>query len=104
MTREFQIIRNPQDLVDKLDDQLRQPDTANALMADLGGGLLKFSEAVFPELDRDKIYVHKFQRPPQGTGPHLDTHSNIVDTSYPWIGIFNLSGNSHIRTVRIPED
>jgi hypothetical protein len=103
MAHDFKVIDSSEELGMRLDADLIHRKSAEAMLVDIGGGLLRFSDTVFPDLDRDRIYVQKFKREAEGTGPHFDLHGEIVDTNYPWIGVYNLLGNNVLRAVRMPK-
>ncbi|HUC95639.1 MAG TPA: hypothetical protein VMR76_01615 [Candidatus Saccharimonadia bacterium] len=103
MATELEVITKPEDLTEKV---LEIPTTEHpqTLLAELGGGVLRFTEAVFPNVDVDKILVQSNIREPEGRGPHFDVYSGFIDKSFPWLGIFNLSGLATLTVMDLPDD
>jgi hypothetical protein len=103
MPYEIRLVTNSFELSDKLENNQRYPEVADALLTDLGGGLLKFAGVIFPELETDKIYARIFKFGLEDIGPHFDLQSPLVDESYPWVGLYNLSGYANVQTTRLTE-
>lgn len=80
--------------MERLDPQAPKP-----LLTQLDGGILGFREAIFPDIDYDKVYAQKFLREPKGRGAHFDVYNTFVDQKYPFVGVYNLTGNAVLRAV-----
>jgi hypothetical protein len=74
------------------------------IISEIGGGVLRFSNAIFPEIDRDQVYYQSSDREAYGRGAHFDVYQNFIHQAFPWIGIFNLSGSSELTILDLPED
>lgn len=99
---ELQPITQPSELavaIGGLDPQAPKP-----LLTQLGGGVLRFSEAVFPDIDRDRVYAQKFIREFTGKGAHFDVYNDFVDEEHPLIGVYNLTGHAVLRAVALSQD
>jgi hypothetical protein len=100
---ELEIIRTPEALTDKV---LSIPTDSHpeAFMTELGGGVLRFAEAAFPNTDRERIFVQSNDREPEGRGPHFDVYGKLLNEDYPWLAVFNLSGLALLSAMDLPED
>lgn len=75
-----------------------------AILCNLGGGLLRFASAAFPGVDQDFLYAQRFDRQPEGRGPHFDVYHELVDQDHPWLALFNLAGEASLRATVLPHD
>ncbi len=103
MAEKIEFIQNSTDLRNEL-DKMRQDKFHQALVCELGGGALRFALSIFPNQDIDKIYAKKEVRSSEGKGAHFDVYGKLIDSDYPWIGVYNLSGSVGIKTLPLPED
>lgn len=101
MARQLEAITDPVQLTAELDHIL---DSVSLLLVELDGGLLRFSERVFPDADTGHVYAQKFQREAEGIGPHFDLYGSLVDSEYPYLGVYNLRGENDLKTVKLPDD
>lgn len=70
------------------------------MCANLGGGLLRFARAAFPENDFDEIFAQKYERA-EGFGAHFDVYGEHL--SVPHLAIYGLSGSAYFKATRIPK-
>ncbi len=83
---------------------IRTNDQAGAFITEISGGILKFAEAAFPEIDRDKIYAQPNEREPEGRGPHFDVYGTLLDKNFPWLAVYNIAGLAVMNVTELPED
>jgi len=103
MANELQLFTNRSELTAHV-NQEDKDSFDNAVLCELGGGLLRFTEATFLGVDPDRIYAQPNEREPEGRGPHFDVYANYVDQEHRWIGIYNLAGRTTVKTtVLAPE-
>jgi hypothetical protein len=101
----FEVVASDEQLKVELDRYRDMADNSvDAVLCELGGGVLHFTEVVFPEAEGDRLLVQKFEREPQGRGPHFDLYSPYIDEAFPWVALLNLSGTAGLTTTRLPED
>lgn len=103
MAGELQVIKDAPELSTYV-KSLNQDDNAQAVLCELGGGLLKFAEAAFPDADNSDIYAQHNEREPEGRGAHFDVYGDYVKKEYQWIGIFNLAGKAAVSTLVLPPE
>jgi hypothetical protein len=103
MAHDIEILEDVGAITSRLESWRQDPELGEAMLVDIGGGLLRFSGVIFPDVDRDSIFAQRYDREAKGTGPHFDLHGQLVDPHYPWIGVYNLSGNNDLRAVRMPK-
>ncbi|HET7059831.1 MAG TPA: hypothetical protein VFH99_00715 [Candidatus Saccharimonadales bacterium] len=73
-----------------------------ALLAELGGGILRFAGAAFPEADVDNVYAQYNERQPRGRGPHFDIYDKKISEDYPWLAVYNLAGRCSVAAAVMP--
>ena len=89
-------------VLERYRDSTQQIDEVT--LCTLGGGVLQFIDSVFPEADRDLLLIQKFQREPDGHGPHFDLYNDYLNEEFPWIATLNLTSEANIRSTVLPED
>ncbi|MDB5175241.1 MAG: hypothetical protein JWM81_99 [Candidatus Saccharibacteria bacterium] len=77
---------------------------AELLLCNLGGGLLRFTDTVFAGVAPDRLRAQRFQREPEGHGPHFDVYDSLVDPEFPYAALFNLDGSTAIATTLLSPD
>ncbi len=70
------------------------------LCARLGGGLLRFAQAAFPENDFEEIFAQKYARQ-DGFDAHFDVYADYIST--PYLAVYALSGTAYFKATRIPK-
>jgi hypothetical protein len=86
-------------------DDNNRMNTGEALrLCKLGGGVLQFASTIFREIDLPLVYGQLCEREPEGRGAHFDLYQDLVHDKYPYIGVFNLSGEATITAARLPDD
>lgn len=105
MPSQLEVVKTGPDLGLELDKYRNlQDDSVNAILCELGSGVLKFVDLAFPEADKDRILAQKFAREPEGRGPHFDVYGEYLDKEFPWLALFNLSGVTTLKAVHLPAD
>lgn len=105
MPSQLEVVKTVPDLEAELSKYRDLSDeSVNAVLCELGGGVLRFANAAFPFADRDRILTQKFEREPEGRGPHFDIYGAYLDEEFPWLALFNLSGITTLKTVQLPAD
>ncbi len=101
MSRQFEVVDSPVKLREEI---AHIEDAQNIVLADLEGGLINFSKVIFGDVSASVIFAQKQQREAEGIGPHFDVHDDLVDNRYPFVGVFNLSGENKVRAVKLPDE
>lgn len=83
---------------------IRERDLDTPLVCKLGGGVIRFASAVFPEQDSSRLFGHTFEREDEGIGPHFDVYGDYLDTNFPWVGVYNLKGSANVKAIPLPAD
>jgi hypothetical protein len=72
------------------------------VLAELGGGLLRFVGVAFPEADVcTQVLAQKYVREPEGRGPHFDVYNGLLDDKYPYVALYNLSGTAQVAATEL---
>lgn len=103
MSLELPVITDPSELT-KAVTHIRTAENPGAIMSHLGGGILKFAGATFPDINTEDIYAQSNNREPEGRGAHFDVYGSFLDKNYPWLGLFNLAGRASLTTVTLPDE
>jgi len=102
MADEIDLETRPERLALKADLILHGYD--EAVLCNLGGGVLRFTQAIFPGVDASDVFAQKFDRSPEGSGPHFDLQGDLIDAGHPLIGVYNLSGSNSVKSVVLPSE
>lgn len=107
MAGELATITNPEQFA----QEVRQIYTIEELRADemvkichLGGGALQFAEVIFPSAPISGLQAERYEREPEGRGAHFDVYDPTLDEQYPYLGVFNLSGEAEVTVAALPKD
>jgi hypothetical protein len=99
-TQQITVFKEPGPLSEQLAGY-REPiegrDNEIILLAELGGGALRFAGAAFPGADLDAIYAQHNEREGEGRGPHFDIYDEGLSEDYPWLGVYNLAGTCAVQ-------
>jgi hypothetical protein len=83
---------------------INHDDDPRPVVCELGGGVLKFVQYAFPEVETSSLYAQANDREPEGRGAHFDVYGDYVEHNFHWIGIFNLAGKAALRTTVLPPE
>lgn len=103
MTRELSVFTDQEQLTAVTSLRV-SGEGSRAMLCELGGGILRFSDMIFPGAGQDAIMAQKFEREAEGKGAHFDVYGTLLSADYPWLAVYNLGGTATIRTVTLPED
>lgn len=70
----------------------------------LGGGVIQFARTVFFDTEFTSVHAELYDREPQGRGAHFDLYQDLLDDRFPYIGVFNLSGEAKVTAACLPDD
>lgn len=85
--------------------KLRDSQPPEAVVCDLGEGALRFVGLAFPGIRQsNRVFVQAFERDPEGSGPHFDLYGGLVDSRFPWLGVYNLEGNNALTVATLPSE
>lgn len=93
-----------QESAQKAVNALRENERNDLIACRFGEGILKFVVNIFPDADLDMILAKKVEREPEGHGAHFDIYGERLDPDFPYVGVFNLSGEVNIEATELPKD
>lgn len=102
-THEIPLITDENPMTDAI-LAMRGEHSNPAVLCQLGGGILKFAGVVFPDQKPDAIFAQSNDREPEGRGPHFDVYDQYLNPDFPWLGLFNLSGDADLVVADLPTD
>jgi len=70
---------------------------------DLHAGLLTFLRTVFHDAAPQTLFAQIFDREPKGRGAHFDVYDPLLHPDFPWVALFNLTGDSTVSAFPLPE-
>lgn len=103
MAGKLAVLKNIEGMEDYIGD-ISATDDPKPALCELGGGVLKFVDAAFPDVETPFLYAQLNEREPQGRGAHFDVYGDYVDNDFQWIGIYNLAGRAAVRTTVMPPE
>ncbi len=93
------------DRTTELLEMTRDGSNNQPFLSELGGGVLKFADTVFPTGQNDtRVYGIVEERDAGGRGAHFDIYGAYLDKTKPWIAIYNLAGTCALTTALLPDE
>jgi hypothetical protein len=89
-------------LSERLSD-LRLGSNPTVLLCELGGGILDFVSAAFPNRGERCVLAQHFSREPEGRGAHFDVYGELLDEEFPWVAVFNVVGDAQVSAFSLPK-
>jgi len=83
---------------------LRVGSNPKVLLCELGGGILKFVSAAFPNRGERCVLAQHFSREPEGRGAHFDVYGELLEEEFPWVAVFNVVGDAEVSAFPLPEN
>jgi hypothetical protein len=83
--------------------ELRRGQAVEILLCELGSHILRFGSAAFPNLGSRTLLAQHFVRERSGRGAHFDVYGELLDEEFPWVALFNISGDAYVSTFQLPE-
>jgi hypothetical protein len=84
-------------------ERLRRGAEQGPIIWELYTGLLGFLKTVFPGIGNSRLYGQIFDREPKGRGAHFDVYDEFLHPDFPWVALFNLSGDAVVSVCRLPD-
>lgn len=98
------VFYEPETLSSRVTDYRQELGQEIIMLGELGGGVLRFAGAAFPEADVDNIYAQYNERQSEGRGPHFDIYDEGLSEDYPWLGVYNLAGTCAVQAAIMPRN
>lgn len=108
MSVELEPVKNLRDFIAGVEALYEDPGKPTAkdsvVVSDIGGGLLKFVDAVFTGTHHGEIFAKHYIREPEGRGAHFDVYGDNLQENYPFLAVYNLIGRVSLKALKLPDD